>query len=119
MSNAAFSGRVLAAELDKYGLRHLVQFVLSSADIGVRKPAPAIFEIALSQLGASAERTWFVGDTLSEDIIGASGAGLWPIWLSQDTIDPQMNVPVSQVRDCGELMALYRSARDRPDLDTY
>jgi putative hydrolase of the HAD superfamily len=113
VSNAAFSGRVLTGELGRHGLQPFVQFVLSSADIGVRKPHPAIFEAALSQLGACPERTWFVGDTMKEDIVGASRAGLWPIWLSRDPLSPQVDFPVFQVRDCEELLSLYRSATGR------
>ena len=40
----------------RHGLRAL-DFVLSSGDLGIRKPAPAIFREALSRLGTPAERT--------------------------------------------------------------
>jgi HAD superfamily hydrolase (TIGR01509 family) len=76
ISNAAFSGRVLLAELTRHELGAFFQFVLSSADLGVRKPAPAIYHVALKRLRAQPYDTWFVGDTLDEDIAGAINVGL-------------------------------------------
>lgn len=56
ISNAPFSARVLAGELGRYGLLNHFRFVISSADLGLRKPAPTIFETALHQLGARRTR---------------------------------------------------------------
>jgi putative hydrolase of the HAD superfamily len=72
ISNAPFCGRILEANLEKYGLRSYFQFVVSSADVGFRKPTAAIFVTALSRLGVKADQTWFIGDTLREDIVGAA-----------------------------------------------
>jgi putative hydrolase of the HAD superfamily len=81
VSNASFSGRVLHRELGRHGLGGDVRFVLSSADLGVRKPAPALFGAALARLGVAPDRAWFVGDTFDEDVVGALAAGLTPVWL--------------------------------------
>lgn len=81
ISNAAFSGRALLAELTRHRLGSFLQFVLSSADLGVRKPASAIYAAALERLCAEASRTWFIGDTLDEDMAGATDVGLNALWL--------------------------------------
>ena len=82
VSNAVFSGSVLRRELERHGLAEGLRFVLSSADRGVRKPAPALFEAALALLGSPAEATWFVGDSWSADVEGAAAAGLFPVWFT-------------------------------------
>ena len=82
VSNAAFSGRILTHELVRARLAGYLQFVISSADIGIRKPAPEIFQHALRRLHVLAQETWFVGDTLDEDIAGAAIAGLTCCLLS-------------------------------------
>ena len=46
----------------------------SSGEVGARKPAPAIFENALAQLGLDPLEAVFVGDRLVDDIAGAGGA---------------------------------------------
>jgi FMN phosphatase YigB (HAD superfamily) len=110
VSNAAFSGRVLRGELDRHGLADSFQFVVSSADLDSRKPAPLIFTTAIAQLGVAASTAWFVGDTVSEDIVGAARAGLLPIWFcntpSRDA--PHANVPVLYA--WADFVALYEAS---------
>jgi len=81
VSNAYFSGRILQKELKRQGLDDFFGFVLTSGDVGWRKPAVAIFEIALRHAGVRAGEAWFVGDTYVEDIVGAARVGMTPIWM--------------------------------------
>lgn len=110
ISNAPFCGRILEGDLEKCGLRSNFQFVVSSADVGFRKPAAAIFETALSRLGATAEQTWFIGDTLREDIVGAAKAGLQTIWITREPIEPGAEYTGVRIRDWGEFMSVYEAA---------
>lgn len=112
ISNAPFSARILTAELEKHGLGGYLQFVLSSADLGFRKPSSVIFETALSRLGVTAEHVWFIGDTFREDIVGASRAGLEPIWISRDPMEPGTEYSGLRIRDWNEFLRLYEAARD-------
>lgn len=59
---------------------HFDEIVLSSS-VGVKKPEPGIFAIALRRLGVSAKRTLFIGDDHVADFEGARKAGLNPILL--------------------------------------
>lgn len=107
LSNAAFSGRVLSGELGLHRLAHHLQFVLSSADLGVRKPAESVFRVAIERLGATACTTWFVGDTIEEDVAGATSVGMLPIlfWPPHRQPPPPSDVPV--VHDWPQLLSLY------------
>jgi putative hydrolase of the HAD superfamily len=59
-----------------------VGIVVDSAVVGVAKPDPAIFGIALDALGVPASRTvLYVGDSLRYDVAGAVAAGLQPVHL--------------------------------------
>jgi HAD superfamily hydrolase (TIGR01509 family) len=110
VSNAAFSSRILQAELGRHGLAQYLQFVLTSADRRSRKPAAAIFDAAVARLGVAAADVWFVGDTLEEDIAGARAGGLQPIWLKPHAPEASpLDVPT--VRDWREFMELYASVR--------
>ena len=57
------------------GLDSLVDTVVTSAEAGAPKPAPAVFELALARLGSSAARAVHVGDS-EADAEGARAAGL-------------------------------------------
>jgi FMN phosphatase YigB (HAD superfamily) len=52
-----------------------VEIVVSSAEVGVPKPDPALFRLALERLGVPAERALHVGDS-PEDEAGAGAAGM-------------------------------------------
>jgi putative hydrolase of the HAD superfamily len=56
--------------------------ILDSAVVGVAKPDPAIFRIALDALAVPADRSVLhVGDSLRYDVAGALAAGLQPVHM--------------------------------------
>ena len=74
----------LGQQLARLGLAPLLDGVVTSAEVGVAKPAPAIFEAALSRAGACAVDALHVGDSLEEDVRGALGSGIRAVWLRRD-----------------------------------
>jgi putative hydrolase of the HAD superfamily len=56
-----------------------VAIVIDSHVVGVEKPDPAIFRLALDALGVDAHRSVYVGDTVFFDVVGARAAGLTPV----------------------------------------
>ncbi len=58
------------------GLGVEVECVIDSGAVGVSKPDPRIFEIALDAIGVDAADAWYVGDMPGIDVVGARGAGL-------------------------------------------
>lgn len=53
-----------------------VEFVVDSHEVGIEKPDPRIFAIALERLGTPATRALYVGDIRGVDEVGARAAGL-------------------------------------------
>ena len=45
-----------------------------------RKPNKHIFELALEKAGLTSDEVWYVGDNYECDIVGAMGAGIFPVW---------------------------------------
>lgn len=62
-------------------LRSYFDVVIDSHVVGVEKPDPEIFQIALERSGAFPERTLHVGDMYTFDVIGAWSAGLHAMLL--------------------------------------
>jgi len=58
------------------GLAGAFEVIVDSALVGVRKPDPAIFAMALDALGCDAEPSWYAGDLPDVDVVGARAAGL-------------------------------------------
>ena len=62
--------------LNEYGIAQYMECAVMSSAVGVRKPDPRIFAIALERMGAAARETGYVGDTISRDVLGARNAHL-------------------------------------------
>jgi len=73
-----------AAQRDKLaraGLAHVVRDVFVSCELGIAKPAPAIFERALAWAGVPASECMFVGDDPATDLAPAAALGMMTAWL--------------------------------------
>jgi putative hydrolase of the HAD superfamily len=71
-------------KLERSGLDRYFPVQVISREVGVRKPDPRIFEIALGRLGVAAAESFFIGDSPKHDIAGAHAAGMKAIWLRRD-----------------------------------
>jgi HAD superfamily hydrolase (TIGR01509 family) len=58
------------------GVHAGIEFVVDSKLVGIEKPDPAIFEIALERLGIAPDRALYVGDIRSVDERGSAAAGM-------------------------------------------
>jgi putative hydrolase of the HAD superfamily len=58
-----------------------VECVIDSGEVGVMKPDPRIFSIALEAMGIDAEGAWYVGDMPAIDVVGARRAGMHPVLM--------------------------------------
>jgi len=88
-------GATLRKLLDRYGLLGLFKHTTFSDEVGVRKPAPEIFALALRAVGGDAATAVHVGDDLVLDVEGARSAGLRVIQVRTTPGQP----PVSQTAD--------------------
>jgi 5'-nucleotidase len=65
------------------GLHRIVDFLVTSEEIGVAKPEPAIFRAALDRAGSLSSEAVMVGDSWAGDIVGAHGVGIRAIWFNR------------------------------------
>lgn len=63
-------------KLVRLGLDAYFEDIVDSHDVGVEKPDPRIFEIALKRLGAAPVDAVYVGDFYHLDVAGARAAGI-------------------------------------------
>jgi len=85
-----------------------VEAIIDSAVVGVAKPDPAIFAIALERLGVEPGRVIHVGDTPAADVAGARAAGITPVLV--DPHDDHPHLEVVRIRHVAEVVALLRPA---------
>lgn len=70
--------------LDNWGLMKYIDLVIASAEEGVAKPSPEIFNRALERAGCKAENAVMIGDRLDNDICPAKKLGMKTIWAKFD-----------------------------------
>jgi HAD superfamily hydrolase (TIGR01662 family) len=92
--------------VDKAGVRAYLDFVLTSAACGVRKPDPKIFQIALDQWGFSPQQVAMVGDTLAADVLGGQNAGVFTIWITRRADNPANQAHQSTIQPDATIGAL-------------
>jgi len=71
----------LHAVLRETGLLDRLDAVVTSAEVGASKPSGELFAAALALAGVEAWQAAHIGDSLSEDVQGATAAGIEAVWL--------------------------------------
>ena len=91
--------------LEREGVAGLFQAVVVSADVGWRKPKPAIFEAAFRRLGIGPGDALFIGDRADIDVVGAKAVGMAVAWLnpSGKPAPPGLPAPEYELGSLAEL----------------
>ncbi len=84
----------LEERLSRIGIRDRFAFVLDSVVVGVSKPDPRIFEMALERSSLSASDVVYVGDYYVVDVVGARRAGIRPLLFDPYGIYPDVDCDV-------------------------
>jgi len=73
----------LASIISGLDLAPLLDTVVSSAEVGLRKPDPRIFELACERLGVSPQESAHVGDHHYADLVGARAVGMRAVLIDR------------------------------------
>lgn len=99
---------------DKLLISNLTDYfdaVITSGALGVGKPDPRIFQLALDRVGADASRAWHIGDNLKADIGGARGSGIHAVWINRNAAilredDPRPDAEITNLRELLPLLGV-------------
>ena len=92
--------------VDNAGVRDYFDFILVSAAVGVRKPNPEIFRLALDHWRIHPTRAAMVGDLLGADILGAKKVGLFSIWITRRADGPANQAHLDTIQPDAQIAAL-------------
>jgi HAD superfamily hydrolase (TIGR01509 family) len=83
VSNAHFLPALMLEDFERLGLAERMDAIVTSSQLGIRKPHPAIFERMLAALDVSPREALFVGDKLREDVVGPKELGMRAVLTHQ------------------------------------
>ena len=98
--------------LKRYGILHFFDVVVASAEEGVSKPDPRIFEIALQRANSLPCEAAMIGDCLDNDIAPAKALGMNTIWIQQGlgqyyTVRTEAERPDKAIRTPEQLLKVF------------
>ncbi|MFQ5829290.1 MAG: HAD family hydrolase [Candidatus Methylomirabilia bacterium] len=82
--------------LEALGLARYLDFVLDSAVVGVEKPDPRIFRLALEAAKVRPHEAVYIGDLYSVDVLGARAVGLQAVLLDPGGVWGSRDCPVAR-----------------------
>ncbi|MDY7079817.1 MAG: HAD-IA family hydrolase [Chloroflexota bacterium] len=97
----------LEETLRQHGIHGYFDFFVVSSLVGLEKPDPAIFELAIERAGVPKEEILYVGDQVDDDICGAQAVGLPAILIDRHNRWPEAN--------CGRIRSLSELAEVASD----
>lgn len=73
----------LSERLKDYDIEKFFKVIISSGEVGVKKPHPQIFELAMKEAKTRPENTMYVGDRIDNDIIPAKKLNMQTVRIKQ------------------------------------
>lgn len=94
--------------LVEHGLAGWFDPIIISDEFGRRKPHPAIFTAGLTQLEVRPDEALYVGDSVSDDVVGAHNAQLRVVWINpkRELLPPGAPQPYAILTALSDLPAL-------------
>lgn len=81
------SAEAVARLLDRAGIRHCFESIVSVEEVRSFKPSPQVYAHLLRRCGSAATETCLVSSN-AFDVLGAAHAGLRSAWLRRESSDP-------------------------------
>lgn len=75
-------------KIEHSGLKDCFTDIVLSEEVGIQKPQPGIFDVALQRNGWQADEVLMIGDSYSSDVQGAKNAGMDQLWIKPLSPDP-------------------------------
>lgn len=113
-------GSNLRGILSGLGLDRHLDFVLPSGAVGVAKPNPAFYRMALDAAGVAPDEALMVGDSYRADVRGAWSAGMDAVWLDRregisiTPADEPTPIDVRRIHSLEEVPAIVREGGPLP-----
>ena len=87
-------GQEIDSSCVELGFAPLLDFKVTSFEVGYDKPRPEIFQVALDRAGVKPNEAIFVGDQYEQDIRGARGVGMHAVLIDRSQSTAVLDCPI-------------------------
>lgn len=111
VSNAFMGAETLGRIMEHRGLSPHLEFIISSCEVGIRKPHPEIYRAAAVRMQLPPQEIVYVGDRIDADVEGPSAIGMHGVLTHQyrqEDPDKGKVTPAAVIRHLAELPAALR-----------
>jgi YjjG family noncanonical pyrimidine nucleotidase len=100
-------GNVQRSRIKKAGIGQYFETVVISNDVGIAKPDPGIFTMALEGMNLlKKDDVLMIGDSLSSDILGGINAGIDTCWVNRHEEESGVIKPIFTISNIIELLEI-------------
>lgn len=101
------SPTMLNAAVSHAGIQHLIDAILSVEAVGIYKPSPRVYDLAMERLALAADQISFQSAN-AWDVAGAASAGLRVVWINRfgQHTERLGYTPEAELRSLADLPAL-------------
>jgi putative hydrolase of the HAD superfamily len=103
------SGNRYREDFRQLGIGEFVDVVITSLDLGVRKPNPLVFEAALRELDCRAGESVMIGNSEEMDVRPAKTLGMRTIRLAFEETSPRQGAADAVVTSLADAAAVLRA----------
>jgi putative hydrolase of the HAD superfamily len=92
--------------LESLNLSTLLDFIVTSQEVGVTKPHRQIFDAAVTKSGFHPEEILYIGDQYKIDVLGSKNAGLSAVLLDRSGYYKSDGINEPRITNLGQLIAM-------------
>ena len=98
-------------KIERFELGNYLDVLVVSEEVGFAKPHPAIFALALEQLGVRPAEALFVGDSPEYDLRGALAAGMDYVWMNprREQLPAGLQPPQATIERLAQLLHMLET----------
>lgn len=90
--------------LEEAGFIPYISKFFDSTTVGIRKPDPGIWQLAIDASGLNAQQILVVGDSMKNDIAPAKSLGCQTAWLTNEPTDDYEGIVITKLADLPGLL---------------
>jgi len=101
----------IRAALRRVRLDQFIEEVFCTRRLGYHKPEPQYFRSVAKQLNVDLSQIVVIGDSFSNDVMGAVDAGAQGIWLNTSSAENRQGPGYFTIHSLGEVISIFSSEK--------